>query len=109
MHETVQKQIKSLLHDITALSFTTDIWSSNVCPMSLISLTAQWIDDGFILQRVVLHAKQFRGSHTGQAIASTFEEMLKTWEIPKSSVHVVVRDNAKNMIKAMDDAGLPSF
>ncbi|XP_070399081.1 zinc finger BED domain-containing protein 4-like isoform X1 [Nothobranchius furzeri] len=35
--------------------------------------------------------------------------MLQTWGIPKTSVHVVLCDNAKNMIKAMNDAGLPSL
>ncbi|KAI2645826.1 Zinc finger BED domain-containing protein 4 [Labeo rohita] len=35
--------------------------------------------------------------------------MLQTWGIPKTSVHVVLRDNAKNMIKAMNDTGLPSL
>lgn len=38
-----------------------------------------------------------------------FEEILQTWGKPKTSVHVVLRDNAKNMIKAMNDAGLPSL
>ncbi len=54
-------------------------------------------------------AKQFRGSHSGLAIASVFEEMLATWAIPKSSVHVVVRDNAKNMVKGMEEAGVSSL
>ncbi|XP_059201115.1 zinc finger BED domain-containing protein 4-like [Centropristis striata] len=35
--------------------------------------------------------------------------MLQTWDIPKTSVHVVLRDNARNMIKAMSDAELPSL
>lgn len=35
--------------------------------------------------------------------------MLQTWGIDKSAVHVVLRDNAKNMVKAMNDAELPSL
>ncbi|XP_067312623.1 zinc finger BED domain-containing protein 4-like [Pseudorasbora parva] len=38
------------------------------------------------------------------AIADAFDGMLQTWCIPKTSVHVVLRDNAKNMIKGMNDA-----
>lgn len=109
MHEFVKKHISSLLCDMSAISLTTDIWSSSVSPMSLMSLTGQWLDKDFTLQRVVLHAKQLRGSHTGLAIASAIEGMLQTWSISKESVHVVLRDNAKNMVKAMDDAGLPSL
>ncbi|KAL0188436.1 hypothetical protein M9458_015535 [Cirrhinus mrigala] len=109
LHDSVKKHIHSLLQTSSVFSFTTDIWTSSVSPVSLISLTCQWIDESFTPQRAVLHAKQFRGSHTSQAIAHVFEEMLQTWGIPKTSVHVVLRDNAKNMIKAMNDAGLPSL
>ncbi|KAL1252259.1 hypothetical protein QQF64_020055 [Cirrhinus molitorella] len=68
-------------------------------------LTSQWIDESFTPQRAILHAKQFRGSHTSQAIAHVFEEMLQTWGIPKTSVHVVLRDNAKNMSRLEDIQG----
>ena len=109
LHSTVKTHIQGLLQNITFVSFTTDIWSSSVTPMSLISLTAQWIQDDFTRQNAILHAKQFRGSHTGAAIAAVFEEMLQNWGIPKSSVHVVVRDSGANMIKALKDAELPSL
>ncbi|KAI2668488.1 Zinc finger BED domain-containing protein 4 [Labeo rohita] len=109
LHDSVKKHIHSLLQTSSAFSFTTDIWTSSVSPVSLISLTSQWIDESFTPQRAILHVKQFRGSHTSQAIVHVFEEMLQTWGIPKTLVHVVLRDNAKNMIKAMNDAGLPSL
>ncbi|XP_073470760.1 zinc finger BED domain-containing protein 4-like [Aquarana catesbeiana] len=110
IHDTVKKHINIMLQkDIKAISFTTDIWSSSVSPLSLISLTAQWIDGEFSLHQVMLHATKFEGSHTGQAIANILEEMLQTWAIPKSSVHVVVRDSTKNMIKGMEVVGLPSI
>ncbi|XP_021170026.2 zinc finger BED domain-containing protein 4 [Fundulus heteroclitus] len=35
--------------------------------------------------------------------------MLRKWGVPKTLIHVVLRDNAKNMIKAMTDAGLQSL
>lgn len=73
--------------------------------MSLISLTAEWIDDDFKLQKAILHIKEFRGSHTNQAITDEFDVMLQTWDIHKSAVHVVLQDNAKNM----HDAELPSL
>ncbi|RXN38504.1 zinc finger BED domain-containing 4-like protein [Labeo rohita] len=109
LHDSVKKHIHSLLQTSSAFSFTTDIWTSSVSPVSLISLTSQWIDESFTPQRAILHVKQLRGLHTSQAIVHVFEEMLQTWGIPKTSVHVVLRDNAKNMIKAMNDAGLPSL
>ncbi|KAJ8004519.1 hypothetical protein DPEC_G00137120 [Dallia pectoralis] len=35
--------------------------------------------------------------------------MLVKWKIPKSNVHVVLRDNASNMKKAMDEMDVPSL
>ncbi len=90
IHHAVKKHVVCMLHYIKAISFTTDIWSCSVNPLSLISLTVQWIDGDFTLQQIMLHAKQFRGSHSGLAIASVFEEMLATWAIPKSSILIVL-------------------
>uniref|UniRef100_A0A1A8J877 Zinc finger, BED domain containing 4 n=1 Tax=Nothobranchius kuhntae TaxID=321403 RepID=A0A1A8J877_NOTKU len=74
--DSVKKHIHSRLQASSEFSFTTDIWTSSVSPVSLISLTSQWIDESFTSQRAILHAKQLRGSHTSQAIAHVFEEML---------------------------------
>ena len=101
VYDKVKNNVWYLVHDAETISFTTDIWTSSVCPMSLLSLTAQWMDKAFTLQHIALHAKPFRGSHTGKAIANIFEDMLQIWDIQKSSVHVV------HMIKAMTAAGLP--
>ncbi|KAI7792535.1 putative zinc finger BED domain-containing protein 4-like [Triplophysa rosa] len=108
-YKQVCEFISKRLENVSTISFTTDIWSSDVCPMSLLSLTAQWIYSSFDLQKAVLHAKQFRGSHTGESIAGATEKMLNTWKIAKSKVHVVLRDNASNMIKAMNHLGVPSL
>lgn len=109
---TTQKKLRDhmqgMLKDVTAIGFTTDIWSSSVCPMSLLSLTAQWIDHTFTLQRVTLHPQDFRGSHTAERIKEAIQGMLDRWGIEKSRVHVIVRDNARNMKKAMDDMEVKS-
>lgn len=46
------------------VSFTTDIWTSDVSPVSMLSLTAQWLDQDFNLQKAMLHAQECPGSHT---------------------------------------------
>ncbi len=92
--------------DISAISFTTDIWSSDVSITSMLSLTAQWIDADFQLQKILLHSQEFRGSHTAAAISDAFANMFDTWHIDQSKVHVIVSDNARNMIKAIEDSQL---
>lgn len=110
LYNVVATRIHELLaSDIPAISFTTDIWSSDVSPMSMLSLTAQWIDVDFNLIKAVLHSQEFTGSHTASAISEEFEKMFDKWKIDKSKVHAVVRDNARNMVKAMSDMGLVSF
>nr|XP_023693584.1 zinc finger BED domain-containing protein 4-like [Paramormyrops kingsleyae] len=49
------------------------------------------------------------GSHTAANLATEFQAMLDHWEINHERVHVVLRDNARNMAKALDDANLKSL
>lgn len=110
LYQEVYTHIDNLMRDnIKSFSFTSDIWSSNVCPMSMLSLNAQFVDENFELHKVVLHSQDFSGSHTVEALAATFIDMFQTWGIPKEKVHVILRVNAKNMEKAMRDADLPSL
>jgi hypothetical protein len=65
---------------VTAISFTADIWTSDGSPMSMRSLTAQWVNEDFVLRRAVLHAQECAGSHSTAAISMAFENMFKTWK-----------------------------
>ncbi len=109
LYSRVSSHVADQLKDVQSFSFTTDIWSSDVCPMSLLSLTAHWLNDSYDLQSAVLHVKEMRGSHTSRVISDSIKEMLDGWKIPISKVHVILRDNASNMKKAMDDLGVPSL
>lgn len=79
-----------------------------MAPMSLLSLTAQWIDSSFVLRHATLHAQEFRGSHTAECIQQAMEKMLNNWGIDKQRVHIILCDNAANMKKAMGDVGVRS-
>ncbi|XP_057192592.1 zinc finger BED domain-containing protein 4-like [Triplophysa rosa] len=113
LYETVREHISCQLKDVQTISFTTDIWSSDAAPLSLLSLTAHWVDtvtpSSFTLQSAVLQANEFRGSHTGTSIAESIEGMLVKWNISKSRVHVILRDNTRNMKKAMAEMGVSSL
>lgn len=67
LHDIIATHVHKLLDsDVNDISFTTDIWSSDLNQASMSSLTAQWIDDNFEMKRAVLHAQEFPGSHTGK-------------------------------------------
>ncbi|KAJ4944106.1 hypothetical protein JOQ06_012652 [Pogonophryne albipinna] len=109
LHTKVREQVQRHLKEATSIALTTDLWSSGVAPMSLLSLTAHWIDSSFTLHNVVLHASELRGSHTSMRIRNAIEEMLAKWHIDNDKVHVVMRDNAANMKKAFADMGVQSL
>ena len=105
MREEVSKLIGGAKH----ISFTTDIWSSSVNTTCLLSLTAHWIDDAFVKVSAVLHAQPVQEAHTGEHIAAQMENMLQNWKLARDKVHLVVSDNASNMIRAMRDASFTHF
>lgn len=108
LYKNISDKVRVMLLDAPHVSFITDIWSSSVAPMSLLSLTAQWIDSSIVLRHATLHAQEFRGSHTAEYIQQSMENMLNNWGIDKQHVHVIVRNNAANMKKAKRDMAVPS-
>ena len=54
----------------------------------------------------VLHVMALESSCTGMYIAKKFRDMHSNWNISKEKVHLVLRDNASNMEKAMKGADL---
>ena len=107
----IKEELMKKLHarGIEYYSFTTDGWSTNVATHSLLSLTAHWVEQDFTKVSAVLCVKELEGSHTGSAICAKLTSMFSEWDIEKSSVHLVLRDNAANMEKAMRDAAIPSY
>ena len=98
----LMNEVQKLLKEVVWFSFTTDIWSTGVSSNSLLSLTAHWFSDLFE-RSAVLHAGPIHGSHTGEVLCEHYKRMLAKWKIKESQVHLMVRDNAANMIKAMKD------
>jgi len=109
IYKKISDKLLVLLSDALHVSFTTDFWSSSVAPMALLSLTTQWIDSSFALRRATLHVQEFRGSHSTERIKQSMEKMLNNWGIENQRVHIILRDNAANMKKAMRDITEPLF
>ena len=45
----------------------------------------------------------------GEMICSKYKEMLEGWGIQREQVHLLIRDNASNMVKAMREAVYPDL
>ena len=51
----------------------------------------------------MLHAQPFPGSHTGEVLCHEYNAMLSKWNIEKGQVHLILSDNASNMINKVLD------
>lgn len=73
----------------------------------MINLTAHWFDEmGGNMRHAILNTSEFPGSHTGERTGLKMHEMLRNWNIATEQVHLILRDNAANMIKGLDTAEL---
>ena len=71
---------------------------------SFISTTVHFIDDNCQPKMVVLACFPFDESHTAQHIADALDGILTEWKLKQKS-HVVMRDNAPNMVNAIQLIG----
>ena len=104
--EGITCSVKSEIAHVLWFSFTTDIWSTDISSNSFLSFTAHWLIESFERKSAVLHAQSFPGEHTGELISNKYREMLAGWGIKKEQVHLIIRDNASNMVKAMKDGDI---
>lgn len=109
LYENCKKGVEGQLKGVPHFSFTSDLWSTTVSVNSLMSLTAHWVTENFVRKRAILHAQSFEGSHTGEQIQRKLQKMLTQWGIQEHQVHMVLRDNGTNMVKALNNAGLPHY
>ena len=109
VHSDVTSWVKNEIETVSYFSFTTDAWSAAAGNASLLSLTAHWLTDNFFKKSAVLHMQPLEDSHTGVYLAEVYKKMFDNWKISANQIHLVLRDNTANMIKAMREASLPSF
>ena len=102
IHSRVMCEVKESLAEVKWLSFTSDIWSTEVSNESLISLTAHWVTPLFEKKSAMLNASSLPGSHTGNAIRLKYEELFG---IEQRKLRGFVADNAANMKNAMEYGG----
>lgn len=109
IYSDVTSWVRNEIETVFYFSFTTDAWSAAADNASLLSLTAHWFTENFVKKSAVLHVQPLEDSHTGEYLAEVYKKMFDNWKISITQVHLVLRDNAANMAKAMREALLPSF
>lgn len=97
LYQRLQVFIRKQLEDAQSISFTSDIWTSDATKESHISLTGHTISKTWERKAFTLNVKHFPGSHTGENISEMIKAAKSFWGIKDSQVHLILRDNARNM------------
>jgi len=109
MYAQVEKSLSEILQEAGNISFTCDTWTTDNTVQSFFGITAHWLSDDFCRHSYVLQCMPLNERHTGQHLGSQFEVTSDRWHINKERCHLVVRDNAANMVKCFKDLGIPSI
>ncbi|XP_037539816.1 zinc finger BED domain-containing protein 6-like [Nematolebias whitei] len=92
--ETVLEKLKTQ----SSVSLTTDLWSDRRL-RSFLGVTAHVCyksKDSYALESYLLDCRRFTGRHTGEHIASAFEEITEEYGI-HDKISYIITDNAANM------------
>lgn len=112
LYEETKTEIRKGVLSAAAISVTTDLWTNINNMESFLSFTAHWFDDSFKFHHAVLQMTHFPETHTAMNIRNCLEEIPTLWDINSDKIHAIVRDNGRNVAKAIDDSifnGVPCF
>ncbi|KAK1904419.1 Zinc finger BED domain containing protein 1, partial [Dissostichus eleginoides] len=96
-YNTTKQVLLEKLKACTAVSFTTDTWTSNQMD-GYMTVTAHFISQEWQLHSFVLETKVLEVSHTAANIAERLGEVMEEFGIPPEKRVAVVHDNAANMV-----------
>ncbi|CAG5054202.1 unnamed protein product [Parnassius apollo] len=102
IYEKTKTEIRYGVLRATALSVTTDLWTNTNNKESFLSFTAHWLDNDMKFRHAVLQMKHFPMSYDAHNIKVCLEEIPASWDISAAKIHAVVRDNGRNIAKAID-------
>ncbi|XP_077085839.1 E3 SUMO-protein ligase ZBED1 [Siphateles boraxobius] len=98
LYDKVRREIEESLHKAQRVALTVDGWTS-CATASYVTVTAHYIDDGWVLKKHVLQTRVFNEAHTGNNLAVLLQDVCREWKIEEKSP-ALVTDNTRNMILA---------
>ena len=108
IYNKVKNKILELIHDeqsVSCCSLTTDMWSCQSMD-AYMALTIHFIKKAAWQRKsAVLQCLPFAESHTAENLLLALESAFSEYKI-RERLHLVVRDNAANIVKAVNDGDL---
>ena len=77
--EELRTKITDRLRDVQDICLTVDIWSSHDM-RSYLGVTGHFVEN-FSLQSVMLACQRFKGSHTGEHISTTVQQIITSFDL----------------------------
>ena len=103
MFDSLKEELLAKL-DSPYVSLTTDIWTSRT-QQAYLTVTAHFITGKWKMESKVLQTREMPERHTGVNISERLKAAACEWKIANDRLATVVRDNAANMVLAVDLVG----
>src|SRR5277367_434718 len=95
---------KLLAENLMFFSITTDGWTSTVKD-EYCSLTVHFVNkQSWELESLTLECLHVPQSHTAVELLKVLRHMLKNWGLKESKLSAASTDNARNIVRAIEDA-----
>lgn len=98
-HNEILEDIKSKIRSSSAVSLTTDCWTSRA-NTSFIAITAHYIDENTNLISYLIGCEEFLERHTAEHLCNFIKTILHDFEI-SNKVTAIISDNAANIVAAV--------
>lgn len=85
-----------------SLVFIFVIRPRNKTRLSILAITAHWVDDDNVLREIILYSLELIGSHSGENIAKTVLKCLKEFKIDAKGFTITADNAANNRAIAKD-------
>lgn len=100
-YESVYNKTRQVMGEVTAVTLTTDCWTS--CNSeNFLAVTAHFINNYFDICSVLLDCSSFKESHTSANLASEIKRVILEWNLT-GKILIIISDNAANIKKAIKE------
>lgn len=106
MYHTVKDKVVSDLKTATAISLTTDGWTS-LATEGYNTVTAHYIDGGWKMQSYTLQTRKMDLSHTGVNLSEMLTYAIEEWDLKRYGFNPAIStDNASNVVNSVKLANM---
>ncbi|XP_059902138.1 E3 SUMO-protein ligase ZBED1-like [Gadus macrocephalus] len=106
LYEQEKKKVVDELAVAPSVALTTDGWTSRGT-VSYVTISAHFITADWEMRSPVLQTRPLYENHTGSHLAQVLTQAVEEWKIKRPTTNIpVTTDNAKNLINAVNEAGL---